>query len=55
MNCVPAEKSQEQLAREDIERQALESAAARLERESGNPVYVQAWKRAARILRGMKP
>lgn len=52
---VTVEKSAEQLVREDIERQTLEAAAARIEKQHGNPVYMKAWQRAASILRAMKP
>jgi len=48
------EKSPEQLERESIERQALEKAAKHLESQEANPLYMQAWKRAARIIRSLK-
>lgn len=48
------DKTTDQLVREEIERQTLEAAAARIEREGGNPVYMQAWRRAAKIIRQMK-
>lgn len=48
-------KTAEQLAREDIERQALEAAARKLESLNGNEVYSRAWKRAAETVRSMKP
>lgn len=49
------EKTPAQLERESIERQALEAAAKKLEQEAGNNLYMQAWKRAARIVRSLKP
>lgn len=49
------EKSPTQLLREEIERRILESAAKRLEQQQGNSTYMQAWARAARIIRAMKP
>lgn len=49
------EKTPNQLERESIERQALEAAAKRIEEEAGNSVYVAAWRRAARIVRSLKP
>ena len=48
-------KTADQLERESVERQALEVAAKRIEAEAGNPVYMTAWKRAARIIRSLKP
>ena len=49
------DKPPEQLAREDLIRQTLEAAAARLERESGNSTYMTAWAKAARMIRGLLP
>ena len=49
------EKTPAQLEREEIERQALEKAAKSLEDQAGNTIYLQAWKRAARIVRSLKP
>ena len=49
------EKSPEQLAREDIIRQTLEAAAKRIEGQSGNPTYRQAWKLAIRAIMSLKP
>ncbi|MDE5451313.1 hypothetical protein GWE18_00280 [Bradyrhizobium sp. CSA112] len=48
------EKTPAQLERESIERQALEKAARHLETQEANPLYMQAWKRAARIIRSLK-
>ena len=45
----------DEILRASIERQALEAAAKRLEKEAGNGTYMQAWKRAARIVRSLKP
>lgn len=44
-----------QLEREDIERQTLEAAAKRIDNLSGSEVYQRAWKRAAEIVRSLKP
>jgi hypothetical protein len=55
MTCVSAEKSPERLACEDIERQVLEAAASKLKKQHANSVYMQAWKRAAKLIRAMKP
>ncbi len=52
---VACGKAPDQLAREEVERQTLELAAKRLEQEHGNPTYMQAWARAIRIIRAMKP
>ena len=49
------EKTAEQLIREDVERQALEQAAKRLETEHGNSLYMKAWAKGARLIRDMKP
>ena len=46
-------KSPEQLAREDLIRQTLESAAKRLEAENGNETYRTAWKRGAKLIRAL--
>lgn len=43
------------LERADAARRALEDAAARLEVQAGNSVYVAAWRKAARLIRLMKP
>lgn len=43
------------LEKVQIERLALERAAAAIERKSGNKVYMAAWKIAAKIVREMKP
>lgn len=49
-----SEKTAEQLRNEEVRREVLESAAQRLERETGNQLYMQAWKKAARMLRDLK-
>lgn len=49
------EKPADQLAREEVERNALERAAIAIEAREGNAVYRQAWKIAARIVRSLKP
>lgn len=49
------EKTMEQLAREEIQRQTLEAAAQRVEMQNGNSVYQAAWRRAAKIIRALKP
>lgn len=43
------------LVREDIERQAIEECAKKLETHSTNEFYSKAWKAAAKVLRAMKP
>lgn len=48
------EKSPEQLAKEDLVRQALDAAANELERRSTNEMYAKAFKAAAKIVRSMK-
>jgi len=49
------EKTHEQLAREEVQRQALEDAARKVEALSGNQTYRQAFRVAARAVRAMKP
>lgn len=49
------EKTMEQIAREEIIRQTLESAAVRLESYSTNEHYRKALKLGAKMLREMKP
>lgn len=49
------EKPPEQLSREDIFRQALETAAQLLEKHEGNKLYKAAWKTGARLIRQLKP
>lgn len=44
-----------QLERENIERKTLERAAEIVEGLTGNPVYAQAWRLAARAIRKAKP
>lgn len=44
-----------ELERASIVRQALETAARKLEEQAGNSVYMQAWKKAARLIRSLKP
>lgn len=44
-----------QLEREAIERKTLERAAEIVERLTGNAVYSQAWRLAARAIREAKP
>lgn len=48
-------KTFEQLAREDVERQALEAAARKIEALSGNEIYQRAWRKAAHVIRSEKP
>jgi hypothetical protein len=48
-------KPAEQLEREDIARQALETAAKTLEGQATNPMYEKAWRAAARLVRSLKP
>jgi hypothetical protein len=51
----PPVRALSDIERDDIVRQTLEQAAARVEGHNGNPTYRLAWKVAARIIRGMKP
>lgn len=44
-----------QLERENIERKTLERAAEIVEGLTGNAVYTQAWRLAARAIRKAKP
>lgn len=44
-----------ELERTDAARRALEEAASKIEGQAGNSVYVAAWRRAARLIRLMKP
>ena len=55
MDTIDDTDIMDQALRSSIERKALEAAAKRLEKESGNGTYMQAWKRAARIVRSLKP
>jgi hypothetical protein len=48
-------KTVEQLQLEEIRRQALEDAAKRLEMASVSHSYAAAFKRAARMIRDLKP
>ena len=43
------------LMRDKIKREALEEAAKHLETQGGNAIYMQAWKKAARLVRDLKP
>lgn len=45
----------DELKREDWVRRTLESAASRIESLAGNDVYQAAWRRAAKLIREMKP
>lgn len=49
------DKTTDQLVREEIQRQTLEDAARKLEQQLGSTAYQYAWKRAAQLIRGMKP
>lgn len=49
------EKTEEQLVREEVARQALEKAAKAIESRSGNAVYKRAWIIAAAVIRNLKP
>lgn len=55
MDNIVTHKPLDQLEREDIVRQALEAAAARLEKQAGNAVYRKAWETGAKLIRAMKP
>lgn len=44
-----------ELLRDKIKREALEEAAKHLETQGGNAIYMQAWKKAARLVRELKP
>ncbi len=48
------DKTPEQLEREDIARQALETAARTLEQRAGNEIYQRAWRAAAKVVRSLK-
>lgn len=47
------DKSPDQLAKEEVERQALLSAAKMLESKEGNELYRRAWRIAAGFVREM--
>jgi hypothetical protein len=49
------EKTAEQLAKEDIQRQTLEAAALKLEQYATNRVYRSAFRAAAQLIRSLKP
>lgn len=49
-----AARSPEEVLRLSIERLVLERAACSIERLTGNPTYVQAWRLAARAVRALK-
>jgi hypothetical protein len=49
-----SEKTVDQLQREDVERQALEEAARRIESLAGNELYRKAWAKAAKAVRALK-
>ena len=51
----PASRSIVDIERDDIARQALETAAQRIEAQHGNRLYMLAWKVAAKIVRASKP
>jgi DNA polymerase/3'-5' exonuclease PolX len=44
-----------ELERAEAVRKALEEAAYKLEAQAGNSVYMAAWRKAARLIRLMKP
>jgi hypothetical protein len=44
-----------ELERAEAVRKALEGAAQKLESQAGNSVYMAAWRKAARLIRLMKP
>lgn len=48
-------KTLDQLRDEEMIRRTLEAAARCIEQQSGNEVYERAWKRAAELVRSMKP
>lgn len=49
------DKTLDQIAREEVERIALEAAAKKIEGEHVGRIYAFAFKRAARIVRSLKP
>jgi hypothetical protein len=49
------EKSAEQLAKEDLVRQALDLATKTVADLRGNPLYMKAWGKALKKLRELKP
>lgn len=58
MQCeggMTIDKTADELAIDEIRRKALEAAATELERLAGSPAYMQAWKRAIKLIRAMKP
>ena len=52
---IPPPRSYSEIDRDEIVRQTLEEAAKRIERYGGNNIYRTAWRKAALILRAMKP
>lgn len=52
---APSCRSHDEIDRDDIVRQSLEEAAKRLENYSGNSIYRMAWRKAAMLIRAMKP
>jgi hypothetical protein len=46
-------RSLEQYITRDAIARVLDAAASRIERQHGNPVYMQAWRRAAKLIRAM--
>lgn len=55
MSDMPSIDRVIELERTEAVRKALEDAATKLESQAGNSVYMAAWRKAARILRLMKP
>jgi len=55
MSDMPSIDRVIELERSDAVRKALEDAAVKLEGQAGNSVYLAAWRKAARIIRLMKP
>lgn len=49
------DKTKEQLERDHLVRVTLEAAAKRIEKLAGSSNYSRAWKRAAIVVREMKP
>lgn len=52
---IPPRRSYTEIDRDEIVRQTLEEAAKRIEGHGGNNLYRTAWRKAAMILRAMKP
>jgi hypothetical protein len=52
---IPPRRTYTEIDRDEIVRQALEEAAKRVEAYNGNTIYQMAWRKAALLIRAMKP